>query len=74
MVNQKLLLVQEPWLNETCEDCRFRVDSKCRRIPPSAHSQMGGVSSYPRVTEHFGSFNAACAEWRKPPGNNYGDC
>mgnify|MGYP000863022702 FL=1 len=73
MINHKLLLVQEPWLNETCEDCRFRVNRLCRKNPPTLHSEEQ-TSSYPKVTLHFGTYQAACSQWKKPPGNNYGDC
>ena len=64
------------WVDRTCEDCRFRVDSSCRRFP---HNQKYDgfhqtfINIYPcvaqdRSVDFLGlkmkvEYSPACAEW-----------
>ena len=50
------------WKDETCQDCRFRVNAGCRRFPPQNGMFPQVVQIGPRGAEEF---NYACAEYKK---------
>jgi hypothetical protein len=55
------------WKNATCERCTFRVDSTCRRFPPSASEATAIEANYPMVRDYFDNqrFMPACAEYQE---------
>lgn len=60
------------WVDETCYDCQFRIEGKCRKDPPQLvrkrEYRVGEISGYeipaewdyPKVQED----TPACSHWR----------
>ena len=53
------------WRAETCRDCEFQVQNKCKRFPPQfSGSVLANVFQYPQVNYKEGAMKA-CAEYKK---------
>ena len=66
--------ITNDWKSKTCEGCRFRVESECRRFPPVIESEFDvtttyAMTSYPAVEFAIGKtderdYMPACAEYQ----------
>jgi len=59
------------WINETCEDCRFQIKGNCRKGPPTKPTFEGhNLFYYSQVSEKMAFdgntyFQLACSQYER---------